>query len=482
MLVGVEPRAARRDAAVGAHGRGLGEHESRAADGEPAEVDHVPVVGRAVHGRVLAHGGHDDAVGERPAAELERREERLGGAPARGHGQRASLPEVLAGRVDEGRVPQGQVLPGDALGARHQAEHERLGREARVAVHVLEPLEARLGGLLDLEHVDAARVLVGGQGRRDALGPVLLQGVHEGDGALHGELGARADREVRGVDRVAQQDHVAVVPALAAHRGEGAPHGAVGQERVPVEELGEQLLHARRGLLLGAVLEAGAAPGVLVALDDPGGELLLPALERVGVHREHAVLGLLEDEGEGVERLGRAEPGELRAAPVEAGLEVVGEAPADRAVDAVGGDDEVGLGQVLGIDLGLEGQLDPDLLAAALQDLEQEPARHAAEAVPGGADPAALVPGVDVRPVREGLADRGVALGVGVLERAQGLVGEHHAPPEGVVGPVALGDPHRGAGEALLGQEGRVEPPGAASDALDPHGRSISGVWAALEA
>src|SRR5438270_700156 len=51
----VHAGAARRDAAFPADVGHLREHEARASDGASAEMHQVPVVGRAVVGRVLAH-------------------------------------------------------------------------------------------------------------------------------------------------------------------------------------------------------------------------------------------------------------------------------------------------------------------------------------------------------------------------------------------------------------------------------------------
>ena len=75
VVVGVDAEVVRGDAAFGADGAGLGEDEGGAADGAAAEMDEVPVVGEAVDGGVLAHGGDGDAVGKREAAQFERREE-----------------------------------------------------------------------------------------------------------------------------------------------------------------------------------------------------------------------------------------------------------------------------------------------------------------------------------------------------------------------------------------------------------------------
>src|SRR6185437_5919628 len=62
------------DAAVRRDGRGLGEHEPGAANGTGAEVDEVPVVGKAIDARVLAHWRDDDAVAQGDIAQSERRE------------------------------------------------------------------------------------------------------------------------------------------------------------------------------------------------------------------------------------------------------------------------------------------------------------------------------------------------------------------------------------------------------------------------
>ena len=68
--------------------------------------------------------------------------------------------------------------------------------------------------------------------------------------------------------------------------------------------------------------------------------------------------------------------------------------------------------------------------------------------------------------------DLGGGFGVGRLQVAQRLVGEHHAPAEGVVGPVALDhrDPVRGV--LLLHEQREVQARRAAADADDVHGCS----------
>ena len=70
------PGAAERDARLGRHAGHLGDDEPRAAERARAEMHEVEVVRRAVVGAVHVHRRHDDAVGERHAAQRERREHR----------------------------------------------------------------------------------------------------------------------------------------------------------------------------------------------------------------------------------------------------------------------------------------------------------------------------------------------------------------------------------------------------------------------
>lgn len=75
VAVAPEARVLGRDAPVGEHGGGLDDDEGGAARRQRAEVREVPVGEVAAVGRVLAHGRHDEAVGQRHAADRERLEE-----------------------------------------------------------------------------------------------------------------------------------------------------------------------------------------------------------------------------------------------------------------------------------------------------------------------------------------------------------------------------------------------------------------------
>jgi hypothetical protein len=152
------------------------------------------------------------------------------------------------------------------------------------------------------------------------------------------------------------------------------------------------------------------------------------------------------------------------------GCEAVGVGVAQPAVDAVAGDHQVGVGEVtLVLELGLEAQVDAELRATPVQQLQQPPARDAGEAVATGGDAAALEVDVDVVPVSELGEDRvGThrVVGAEVVER---LVGEDHAPAEGVVGSVALDHDHLVRRVAQLHRDGEVEPCRAAAKAGDLH-------------
>jgi len=66
--VAVKSEAAMRDAPRLLDRRRLDHQQPCTRHGERAEVLHVPIVGAAVIGAVLAHRRHDDAIGERQAA------------------------------------------------------------------------------------------------------------------------------------------------------------------------------------------------------------------------------------------------------------------------------------------------------------------------------------------------------------------------------------------------------------------------------
>jgi hypothetical protein len=239
---------------------------------------------------------------------------------------------------------------------------------------------------------------------------------------------------------------------------------------MPAQIRREHLLEVpARGVLLDA-FETGLPPRVLVALDDPRAQGLLPALERVGVDGEQPVLAFVEDERERAERQRRAEPHELALAPADVGLEVGFVLLPQEAVHAVGGEDQVRVadGRVVR-HVALEAEVDVELAAARVEDLQQALPRQTAEAVAGGERLRAADRRLDVAPVGEALRDLRVRLGIGLLEAAERLVGEHDAPAERVVGLVAFVDDDLRLRKGLPHQDGEIEPGRPAADARDLH-------------
>ena len=113
-------------------------------------------------------------------------------------------------------------------------------------------------------------------------------------------------------------------------------------------------------------------------------------------------------------------------------------AGADGAVDAVGGDDQVGVGKILRVGRLVEQQFDPEGAGAVVQEHEEGAAGAAAETVAADAVDGAPDVDLDVVPVGEGVGDGAVAGGVGGGEGVQRLVAEHDAEAERVVRAVAL--------------------------------------------
>src|SRR5512145_2591971 len=104
---------------------------------------------------------------------------------------------------------------------------------------------------------------------------------------------------------------------------------------------------------------------------------------------------LLEEEREGGEWPGRAEPYEAVGAEINLGLEVLGVFGANGRVRAVGGENEIGAGvwrQI--VHFSFEFEPDAERAGAPLQNVEQDAPREPAKAVAGRSDDLAFV--VDV--------------------------------------------------------------------------------------
>ena len=308
-------------------------------------------------------------------------------------------------------------------------------------------------------------------------GAVFVELAREFDRVLERELGTRADREVRGVHRVAHQHDMAaaveVRPLLALDTLEVEPGGAaqmarIGHQLRALQVVGEEPFAERDRLVLVGTIEAVRLPDRFGRLDDEGRRRLV---ELVDVCLEPAVFGLFEQEREGVVELVGAQP-DVAIGPVDdVGLEDRDVLVADARVDAVRGDDQIGVGVLVSRrHLALEDELDAEDLAARLEDVEQLLAPDADEAVPATADRAALEVQLDVVPVVERMLDRRGRRRVPHAHVVHRRVRQHDAPAEGVVGEVALD--HRDVVRRilLLHQQREIEAGGASADADDLHG------------
>ena len=214
----------------------------------------------------------------------------------------------------------------------------------------------RVLGLLDLL---AAAGLVEGERAADAR--VALEGLVERDRVLHGELGARADGEMRRRLGVADSTLLPSTQRLLRIIGKLRQIERLIRIGWPSRNQPKMLSISRAdsaSLIFGRPARSKVSG---IGLEHPG---RAPGLVLVGVRDEGSPLGLLEDEGEGVERPRGAHPGELVRPKIDLGREVRRMPLAEAAVDAVGHDDEVGIGkQALVVHVGLEDELDAELAA-----------------------------------------------------------------------------------------------------------------------
>ncbi len=189
---------------------------------------------------------------------------------------RALRDPVLEFRQIRG-VAFAQVLVRDALRARQQRIRELLRLERGIALHVLEPLRRIARRILDAQHIDAAHIAVMLQRAFEIVG-MRRDAVRQFDRVFERQLGARADREVRRVRRVAHQHdgcrpavgaRAVVDPVLVHHARKADPLRGAAQmlgvrlELVAVEIAGEQPFAERDAVLLAHLVEPCRAPDAL---------------------------------------------------------------------------------------------------------------------------------------------------------------------------------------------------------------------------
>ena len=307
----------------------------------------MEVAGHAVHGAVHRHRRDHDPVAKRHAAQAKGREHRRD----RGPGRLAAGPpgEPALEALEPGLVAQAEILVADPLAAGKQAVGELLRRQLRVALDVLEPLGRVARRRLQLQDLDLALGLVGSRARpaaadRSAAPRWRASAIASSSASLvpepiekWAEWAASPIRTRLSLTQVRLATRGKLTQMRAAA---GIAH--IGEQTVAVEDAGEQPLAEANALVVRHAVEAGAPPDRLGRLDDEGRGALV---EAIGVGLEPAPFGLFEREGEGRERPGRAEPDVAAVAALDLGPEVSSVAAAHAAVDAIGRDDQVGIGK-----------------------------------------------------------------------------------------------------------------------------------------
>src|SRR5262245_26012091 len=152
---------------------------------------------------------------------------------------------------------------------------------------------------------------------------------------------------------VANEHHLVAHPAFAADARNVSPDGAVGYERVALQLPRKHALAEAGSLLFREIFKAGARERLRIGFNDDRG---MVRLVLIAVGDEDSVLGLPEEEVEGVEWPCRSEPGEEIRPQADCRLECIGKGVAEARVGAIRNDYEIGVqdGGIERRDLGLE--------------------------------------------------------------------------------------------------------------------------------
>ena len=245
-----------------------------------------------------------------------------------------------------------------------------------------------------------------------------------------------------------------------------------------VERFSEQLFAERDRLILIHLVEAMRLEDILRRLDDEGRGVFVEAID---MSLEPAVLRLAEIEGEGIVAFVRAEPDETIGPDHHIGLEHIGIFCADTRIDAIGSNDQVGVGKLFIVHhLVLEDQLDAERQAAVLEDIEHALAADANKTMPGGADGPPLEQQFDIIPMVEGAFDLRRGLRIPLPHRLHGRIGKYHAPAECIERPVAFDDPNVVLRMQALHQEREIKACRPASDADNSH-CALPSTWITIE-
>ena len=279
----------------------------------------------------------------------------------------------------------------------------------------LKPLHGVPGGILQAQGFHPAQLLVGSEYLGDLVWRIAEQLELAGqlDGILNRQFGARADREVGCVHGIAHQHDVAAIgilepPLVANDPLEVQPSRTsqmtrVGHQVMALQCVFEHMFAKCDGLLLIGPVQTMCQPDMFRTLDDERGGVLV---ELVDVCLKPAMLGFLEVKGEGIVKSVCAQPDISVRAGDDVRLEDVLILCSDAGVDPVTGDNQVSVWIIqVRVGFGFKHQLDPESLAASLQDVEQLFAADADEPMSPGSDGAPLEQQLNVVPMIECIFD-----------------------------------------------------------------------------
>ena len=194
-------------------------------------------------------------------------------------------------------------------------------------------------------------------------------------------------------------------------------------------------------------------------------------LKPIGMGLKPAVLGLFKGEGEGLEGLLGAKPDKAALAGVNVRLKDIAVATTNTAIEAIAGNDEVGLvlgnGDLVVVDLTTKDQVHTGGATVVLQNVEEPLAPDAAETMARRTYRAAFKKNLNIVPVIKRLQNLLSGVGVGGAQIGECLVREDHPPAKGVVGLVALQHSHGEGGVAFFEQQGGIEACGPSANRQD---------------
>src|SRR5712692_6049192 len=199
-----------------------------------------------------------------------------------------------------------QAIVRHAPASRHVVVREPPGRLAHFFRKTLVPVGARIRRGEQLFHDGPALALERRERARHILSRLAERPV-ERDRVLEREAGSRADREMHGAQRVADQDELSREPAPVRQQRKLSPKRLVRDQRMPIEIWRKYALAVRARLSVVHPAEPRLLPGGLIAFYDKGAHGLSVAIM---VSDKCTVLVAAEGEREAIERLRRAVPRE----------------------------------------------------------------------------------------------------------------------------------------------------------------------------